>query len=49
MYDHYIYNSRDEVHALHQRCELQKDIISAISVYLAFFGTLALYTPLATA
>lgn len=49
MYDHYTYNSYDEVKAISERSELQQDVISSISVYLTFFGTLALYTPLATA
>jgi len=49
MYDHYIYNSYDEVQYIVQRCELQKDIKFTVSVYLTFFGTLALYAPIATA
>jgi len=49
MYDHYTYNSYDEVKAIYQRRQLQTDIISTISVFLAFFSTLALYAPIANA
>lgn len=49
MYDHYIYNSYDEVQANYQRRELTADVISIVSVLAAFITTLAVYAPLATA